>query len=54
MTTGACIAFVAFGFGVGLFALLFLHSEDDSSNKKLAKHKHIVRDILPTLKREAS
>lgn len=37
MTTGAFIAFALFGFGVGLFALLFLHS----NNKKPAKHEHM-------------
>ena len=42
MTTGAFIAFVVFGFGVGLFVLLFLHSENDNSNKKFPKNKHIV------------
>ena len=42
MTTGAFIAFMVFGFGVGVFALLFLHSENDPINKSLRKHKHII------------
>jgi hypothetical protein len=41
MTNGAFWFFVIFGFAVGLFALLFLHADDDSSRKKPNKHKHV-------------
>jgi hypothetical protein len=40
MTTGAFILLIVFGFGVGLFALLAFHLEDDS--KKSTKHKHVI------------
>ena len=41
MTTGAFWVFVIFGFEVGLFALLFLHLDNETSDKKTNKHKHV-------------